>query len=178
MSKDIAPRPAGILETITGGEVNIDRTALAAFSMERVEDGRFARPVPRFLTELPYGGDDDEITDRIAAAILVAADPDKAQESTGTTKAPDLVGKPITVHDIRVNDGDLEGGWGVYLLVDFTEGDSDDHRIMNTGSKDIVVRLARAWAGGELPVSGVICAKPGTGKRGNAALAFIVEQGF
>jgi hypothetical protein len=178
MAQEVAEPASLVLAEIVDPTGAISRQGLATFAMERIKVDHFSKEVPRFLTELPFGGDDDEITDAIAARILTAADPDQAQANTGTIAGKELVGKGLTVYDLRVNEGDLEGGWGVYLMLDCTIDDSEDHVMVNTGSKDIVVRLARAWAEGALPISGAICEKPGTGKRGNAALAFIVEPPF
>lgn len=146
--------------------------------MERVEHERFSKPVPRFLTMLPFGGDDDDITDRIASAILVADDADQAQNEQGTTAGKELVGKTITVWDLRVLDGDKPGGWGAFLLLDVTIGDDEVHKVVNTGAKQAVGRLANAWAKGELPLRGCFTEIEGTGKRGNAAITFVAEPSF
>jgi hypothetical protein len=144
--------------------------------MEKVEDERFAKPVPRFLTLLPFGGDDDEITDRISSAILVAEDADRAQNEQGTTAGKELVGQKITVWDLRVFDGEKPGGWGAFLLLDVTVGDDEVHKAVNTGAKQAVARFANAWAKGQLPLSGTFAEIDGTGKRGNAAITFIAEE--
>lgn len=155
-----------------------DRAKLQSQAMERVEDERFPRPVPLFLTELPFGGDDDEITDRIAAAVLMADDPDAAQSDQGTVAGKDLVGETIVVWDLRVMAGEKTGGWGAYLLLDVTVGDSQDHVVANTGAKQAVTRLARCWADGELPARGAFTTIPNTGKRGEPALTFMCEPAF
>lgn len=153
-----------------------ERAKAQAVLMERVDDDRFTKPVPRFLTVLPFGGDDDEITDRIASAILVAEDADTAQGEQGTTAGKELVGQKITVWDLRVLDGDKPGGWGAFLLLDVTVGDDEVHRVVNTGAKQVVARLANAWARDELPLTGAFAEIDGTGKRGNAAITFVAEE--
>lgn len=155
-----------------------ERAKLQVAMMERVEDDRFTRPVPRFLTELPYGGDDDEITDRIAASVLVAEDPDLAQSESGTLAGKGLVGQTLIVWDLRVLAGEKPGGWGAYLLLDVTLDGSEEHLVANTGAKQALTRLARAWVDGELPVKGAFAEIPGTGRNGNAAVAFITEPPF
>lgn len=161
-------------QPLTGAE----RAKIQQAAMERVEDDYFPRPVPRFLTELPRGGDDDEISDRIAAAVLVAESPDDQQADNGTPAAKGLVGKTVIVWDLRVMAGEKPGGWGAYLLLDVTVGDSDEHMVVNTGAKQAVTRLARCWVDGELPAKGAFAEIAGTGKRGNAAVKFIVEPAF
>lgn len=175
MSKDMAVPTTGILAQLAGKLTPAERAKLQAASMERVEDERFGHPIPRFLLDLPFGGDGDEITDRIASAVLVAEDPDEMQNMSGTTAGKDLVRKPVTVWDLRVLPGDKPGGWGAFLLLDITVGDSEEHVIVNTGAKQVVTRLARCWADGQLPVRGAFAEIDGTGRQGNAALAFVVE---
>lgn len=155
-----------------------ERAKLQTAMMERVDDERFPRQVPRFLTELPFGGDDDEITDRIAAMILVAEDPQQAQSDAGTLAAKDLVGQSVIVWDLRVLPGEKPGGWGAYLLLDVTMGDSDEHVVCNTGAKQAVTVLARTWVDGLLPCRGAFTEIAGTGRRGNAAVTFITEPAF
>lgn len=176
---NIEPHKNNPLVALHHGEVTpAERAKAQAALMERVEDERFTKPVPRFLTHLPFGGDDDEITDRIASAILVAEDPEEAQNEQGTTAGKDLVGKRITVWDLRVLDGDKPGGWGAFLLLDVTVGDDEVHKVVNTGAKQVVGRLANAWAKGELPITGTFAEIDGTGKRGNAAITFVAEPSF
>lgn len=154
------------------------RAKAQAALMERVTDERFAKPVPLFLTHLPYGGDDDEITDRIASAILVAEDPEEAQNQQGTTAGKDLIGKTVTVWDLRVLDGTKPGGWGAFLLLDVTVGDDEVHKVVNTGAKQVVTRLANAWARGELPITGTFSEIETSGTGKNPPIAFVAEPAF
>ena len=176
MAKEVEHAAGNVLVNLLRADITpAERAKAQAALMERVDDERFSRPVPRFITFLPFGGDDDEITDRIASAILVAEDPDEAQTQQGTTAGRDLIGKTCTVWDLRVLDGEKPGGWGAYLILDVTVGDDEVHRVVNTGAKQVVARLANAWAAGQLPLRGVFAEIDGTGKRGNAAVTFIAE---
>jgi len=173
---DVQKVSPNLLTAVHSTEASPAERAKAQYAlMERVEDERFTKPVPRFLTLLPFGGDDDEITDRIASAILVADDADAAQSEQGTTAGKELVGKVVTVWDLRVFDGDKPGGWGAFLLLDVTVGDDEVHKAVNTGAKQAVTRLANAWAKGELPITGTFAEIEGTGKRGNVAITFVAE---
>ena len=179
MSDNLPALPeASVLGLLRQPLSSAERAKVQAAAMEPTEDERFGRPVPRFLTEMPYGGDDDDITDRIAMSVLVAADPDQAQADAGTVAGKSLVGEPIIVWDLRVLAGDKPGGWGAYLLLDVTVGDSDEHVVCNTGAKQAVARLARCWVDGDLPVKGAFAEIGGTGRRGNAAVTFITEPMF
>ena len=179
MSDNLPALPeASVLGLLRQELTSAERAKIQAAAMEPTEDERFPRPVPRFLTELPYGGDDDDITDRIAMSVLVAADPDQAQADAGTVAGKDLVGQAVVVWDLRVLAGDKPGGWGAYLLLDVTVGDSDEHVVCNTGAKQAVARLARCWVDGDLPVKGAFAEIGGTGKRGNPAVTFVTEPPF
>lgn len=178
MTKAVEVPYVGVLTRVTTASNSVERAELQREAMELVEDDRFGRPVPRFLTELPFGGDADETTDRLASALLVAEDPDDAQNTEGTLSGKSLIGKPITVWDLRVAKGDKPGGWGAYLLLDVTIEDSAEHLVVNTGAKQLVARLARCWAEGQFPVTGAIAAIPNTGGQGDPALKFIVAGSF
>lgn len=179
MSNDLPAVPeASVFGLMRQDLTQAERAKLQVQAMEKVQDDRFDNPVPRFLTELPFGGDNDEITDRMAARLLLSDDPDAAQNEAGTIAGKELVGRTVVVWDIRVMPGDKPGGWGAYLLLDVTEGDSDDHIVVNTGAKQAVVRLARAWSDGDLPIRGAFATIGGTGRRGEPAVTFISEAPF
>jgi hypothetical protein len=175
MSKEIVLHQSTVLARIKTAATPEERAVLQAEAMTLVEDDRFPRPLPRFLIELPYGGDSDEITDRIASAILVSEDPDAAQAEGGSMAGKDMIGKKATVHDLVVLPTNPEkvkgkGGWPCYLLLDVSLDDDPARYVVNTGAKQAVTRLARAWADNQLPVSGVFTEIPGTN-----AVTFMVE---
>ena len=178
MANEITLPASTVLARIKTASSPEERATLQTEAMALVDDDRFPRPVPRFLLELPYGGDSDEITDRIAGAILVADDPDEAQGDSGSSAGKDITGKTATVHDLVVMPAnpqkvDQKKGWPAYLLLDVTLGDDPHHLVVNTGAKQAVTRLARAWAEGQLPVTGAFSEIPGTN-----AVTFIVEKAF
>ena len=179
MSDNLPAVPAHSVFGLMRSELTLaERAKLQTQAMERVDDSRFGRSVPLFLTELPFGGDNDEITDRIAAAILLADDPDAAQSEQGTVSGQDLVGKTVTVWDLRVMPGQMDGGWGAYLLLDVTIGDDPRHVVATTGAKQAVTRLARSWADGDLPAKGSFAHIPNTGKGREPAVMFVCEPAF
>jgi hypothetical protein len=56
-----------------------------------------------------------------------------------------------------------------------TVGDKTEEEPVNCGAPAAMIRLARAWARDELPLTGSFCPIPGTGARGNPAIAFLAE---
>jgi hypothetical protein len=140
-----------------------------------VTNENFREPVPAFLTELPFGGNDEETTDRIALNLFAADDPDDVGGPGESLNAMKLVGHDVVVWDIRVKPGSKGGGWKAYLLMDVTIDGAELHQLANTGAKQVVVRLARAWAEGLLPIKGrVVQINAGSGSE-NTPLAFITE---
>ena len=136
----------------------------------------FREAVPAFFLDLPTDENMEAITDQIALQVLTADDPDAAAEGGGSVGFRDLVGKTVTVWDLRARPGGMGAGWKAYLLLDVTIGDSDEHQIANTGAKQVVVRLARAYMEGKIPVTGVVTEIATPGGTGNKPLAFIVEE--
>lgn len=136
---------------------------------------RFPEPVPQFFTEMPFGGDNDELTDRMALALLTSDNPDKDALQNESLAFRDLVGHEVTVHDLRVMPGGMESGWNAYLILDITVDNDPTHRLANTGAKKPVIRLAQAWAAGEMPITGRVVEIQTRTNSGNKPLAFIAE---
>lgn len=154
------------------------RAQISYALIEKIEDPRFARPVVRFLTELPNIGEDDEVQLRIAAQLFTADDPDKVQGESQTIASKDITGKAVTVYDVKAAASDQEKGPGGYLLCDVTIGDDPDHKVVNCGAPQAMVRLARAYATGELPLKGSFAGVAGTGRKGNPVVTFLAESDF
>lgn len=135
----------------------------------------FKEPVPAFFLDLPVGDDNDAFTDQIALAVLTSDNPDATTDGGGSIGMRDLVGKRVTVWDLRAKPGGMASGWKAFLLLDITVGDSEEHQVANTGAKQIVTRLARAYAEGQIPVTGVVTVVGTPGGGGNQPLAFVVD---
>jgi hypothetical protein len=170
--------PDGALETVREARTSAERQKAAQVAGQYVTNDYFREAVPAFFLDLPHGDDNQEISDRIALQTMTAEDPDAVAEQGGTTAMKDLVNRTIVVWDIRAMRGGLDAGWKAYLIFDYTEGDSDYHRVGNTGAKQVVARLARAYADGGFPLKGRVCEISRSGGSGNKPLAFVAEEGF
>jgi hypothetical protein len=166
------------LAAVRSAQTDADRQKARFLAGQYTTDDYFTEPVPAFFLDLPHGDQNDEISDRIALANLVAEDPDRAAQEAGTTALKDLVNIPIVVWDVRAMRGGLESGWNAYLILDFTRGNDDWHEVGNTGAKQVVVRLARAFADGRLPIKGRVIEIARGGSSNNKPLAFIAEEDF
>jgi hypothetical protein len=138
----------------------------------------FPEAVPAFFTELPFGGNDEELTDRISLNLFTSDEPDKVASEKASTGGRELVGKSITVWDLRAMPGGMGKGWKAYLLMDVTVEDSELHQLVNTGAKQVVARLARAWCEGQIPIKGRIVEIQTSGGGEGKPLAFIAEPDF
>jgi hypothetical protein len=170
--------PNGALNAVREAKTPDQRQKAANLAGQYTTSPYFREPVPAFFLDLPHGGDNEEITDRIALQALTAEDPDDVLAEGGTRSMQDLVNVPIVVWDIRAMAGGMDQGWKAYLIFDYTEGDSDYHRVGNTGAKQVVARLARAYCDGALPLKGRVCEISRSGGSGNKPLAFVAEEDF
>lgn len=177
-SKAVDVPMTGALDAIKHAKTPADRAKLQQYAMELITAKGFARPVPRFATELPFVGDDTEVQLRIAGAILVAEDPDAAQTESGAEASKELLGRPLTVWDLRVAPSDKEGGLGAFLILDVTEEHGEVHKVVTTGAMQAIVRLARAWVDDELPLQGSFSSVPNTGRQGTPVITFIADKAF
>lgn len=167
-----------VLATVAKAKSSADRQKAKSLAGSYVTNEDFREPVPAFFLDLPFGGSTDEITDNIALSNLVAENPDDIAASGRSIAFRDLVNVPITVWDLRAHAGGMESGWKAYLILDITRGDSEVHEVANTGAKQVVVRLARAYADGQIPCRGRVIEVQTAGGGSNKPLAFVVESDF
>jgi hypothetical protein len=168
--------PAGsLLDQLRAATSPESKLAVQRALVELVDDERFPKPVPAFMVGLPFIGTSIEQQLRIGSVMFTAADPDAAQAGADTVSSQDLVGKTVTVWDLKTAPSDKESPLGAYLLLDVTEGDDLNHRAANTGAPAAMIRLATAWVFGRLPLTGAFALIPGTGARGNPAVTFMAE---
>lgn len=167
---------SNLAEIRSGTDRDIRRQAFGE-ALKPVDDPRAPRPIPRFMQAMPWGGDNDEVSERIIAAMLASDDPYGVHDGAATVSGKDLLGRLVTVHDVRCNPSDKPGGWGAYLLCDVTIDDSADHEIMTVGAKEIVAKLALAWYCQDLPLTGTIAISSTTAS-GNTVYGFVVETPF
>lgn len=185
MAGTLEPQGGPALAALVTAETPKARLAAARAALEMVEVDWAPRPVPRAFTELPLAADaDDDIGWEIAARVLGSADPYSPQ-AAGRLSLSDLVGRKVTVHDLRVHpltaadlEEDPDRRVGAYLDLAVSVDDSEDQVIASSSSPRVVAPLIHAYAHGALPLTGtVIQIAPARGKR-SAALAFVVEQPF
>ena len=179
MSKDLSTTtPGGSLAVAHAQTDRMARFKAMSAELEAVTDERCPRPIPRFMLSLPWTSPDDMVSERIIAQLLSADDPYAATDAGSTVSGKDLVGRKVTIHDLRVQPSDKPGGWGAYLLCDVTVDDDDNNRLaMTIGAKQAVAIIAYAYQAGDFPLVGTPTVVTTTGE-GNTVLGFIVEPAF
>lgn len=174
-SNDVAVPAGANLAVIAETPNQMERFKAYTRALEAVDDPRCPRPIPRFLLDMPWVDDNDPVSERIIAAILAEPDPWAAQMDEASQSGKDLVGRKVTVFDMRVQPSTKPGGWGAYLLCDCVVGDGDGiHKAVTVGAKQAVAMLALAWFSGDLPLTGTFTVVTETAK-GNTVLGFIKE---
>lgn len=123
------------------------------------------RPIPQFLTTLPWARTDDDAINDIVLRILNAESVEKALEQSDSVKFETLVDTVITIHGFRMMPSDIETGVGAYALIDFTETGSDVHKVTTTSALGVMAQLWKIHQLGGYPVHvGVL--EIDTGKNG------------
>lgn len=177
MSKsEVEAFPERMLVRAHTAPTKMERFRAYSHALEAVDDPRCDRPIPRFLLDLPWADNDDEVSDRIIAQMLAAENPYEVSGESATVSGKDLIGKRVVVQNLRVRPSNKQGGWGAYLVVEATLEDRDDEAVIVTvGAKQVVSLLAYAWCQGDLPLAGTFSVVTETGN-GNEVLGFIVES--
>lgn len=170
------PQGANLAEAHKGPD-QMSRLQAFTNALEPIFDERCERPIPRFMVDMPWSDGDDMIAERIIAKMLASDDPYTITDAGETLSGKALVGRKITVHDLRCKASDKKGGWGAYLLCDITIDDADFHEAMTVGAKEAVAKLAYAWFQGDLPISGTMYLVTET-SGGGTVLGFMVEPKF
>lgn len=123
------------------------------------------KPIPEFLTALPWAQSDDQAVLDIAARILAADSVDKVLEKSTTVEFSDLVGVVIVVHGFKMMPSTIADGIGAYAVIDFTYDGNDTHQITTTSALGVLAQLARTFQLGGFPLRAAVL-EIDTGKNG------------
>ena len=123
------------------------------------------KPIPEFLTGLPWAQSDDQAVLDIAARILQAETVEKVLEKATTVEFAELVGVPVTVHGFKMMPSPIEEGIGAYAVIDFTYADNGTHQITTTSALGVLAQLARTYQLGGFPLACAVM-EIDTGKNG------------
>lgn len=175
MSKDLVVPQDTNLAAAHEAPTFMERHTAFTKALQLVDDDRCNRRIPRFMQGMPWASEDDEIAERIIAKMLAADDPYSIDNAGETLSGKGLIGRKITVHDVRVAPSSKPGGWGAYLICDVTVDSDDAHDVMTVGAKEAAAKLAYAWFMGDLPIAGTMTVVTETGE-GNQVLGFVVER--
>lgn len=103
------------------------------------------KPIPEFLTLLPWAQTDDDAVSDIVARILNADTVEDVLARQDTVDFEQLVDVPITVHGFKMLPSTIDTGVGAYAVIDFTYTGADAHQITTTSALGVLAQLARVW---------------------------------
>lgn len=111
------------------------------------------KPIPEFLTKLPWAQNDDDAVNDIAARILSAENVEQVLAKSETVDFEALVGVAITVHGFKMLASNIKTGVGAYAVIDFTYQGNETHQITTTSALGVLAQLARTWELGGFPLA-------------------------
>lgn len=123
------------------------------------------KPIPEFLTLLPWAQSDDQAVLDIAQRILSAENVEQVLAKSETVEFSQLVGVVITVHGFRMMPSTIAEGVGAYAVIDFTYEGNETHQITTTSALGVLAQLARTWQLGGFPLTCAVL-EIDTGKNG------------
>jgi hypothetical protein len=137
------------------------------------------KPIPAYLTELPWATSDDDVVDAIAARILTAETADDVLTLSEPTKFADLIGHRIEVVSFVMRSSDIEDGIGAYAMIGYDDVDTGETGFTSCGASGVLAQLARMFQLGRLPfrctVTEVVTGKAG---RNNPLYLTKMEESF
>lgn len=144
--------PAGsAIELLRGASTPEETAAAGRAVMELVQLPDVARPVPRFLGDLPWSTNPEQVVDQIILNLLTAADIEKASEGSAPLKYGDLLDTWVVLRDLRVHESAVEDAeWAAYYSL-AVERDNGEHLLVNVGAKQVLAVLWRVYVDGLIP---------------------------
>lgn len=136
-------------------------------SMELVPWEGCDKPIPAFLTQLPWAQTDDDAVADIVARILGAKTVEDVIARAESVKFETLYGQVIVIHAFRMMPSTIETGVGAYALVDYTLDGSEEHKVTTTSAMGVLAQLARTYQLGGFPLRCAVL-EIDTGKNGKS----------
>lgn len=116
-----------------------------------VEWPNCTRPIPEFLTQLPWAAEADDAIADIVERILNASTVEEVIARSDTVEFADLKTQVITVYGFRMMPSTIDTGVGAYAVVDFVRAGSEAHEITTTSALGVLAQLARIYHLGGFP---------------------------
>jgi hypothetical protein len=125
------------------------------------------RPIPAFLTLLPWAGSDADAINDIVAHILQGTTVEEVLTRSDAVELEQMMNVVFTIHGFKMMASDLEEGIGAYAVIDFTYDGGTKHQVTTTSALGILAQLARIWQLGGFPFTCSVT-EIDTGKNGKA----------
>jgi len=95
--------------------------------------------------------DPEQISREIVNRILQASTADEVLATGDVRHARELLGQPILIHSIKLNESDYTDGAGIYMIVEASDPDFGESFAVSTGSSHCMAQLYRLSELGALP---------------------------
>lgn len=95
--------------------------------------------------------DPEQISREIVNRILQAATADEVLATGDVRHARELLGQPLLIHSIKLNESDYTDGAGIYMIVECSDPDFGESFAVSTGSSHCMAQLYRLSELGALP---------------------------
>lgn len=178
MPKEIARPEGSAYDLLKAADTPTSKYEAGRYAVEAVEVPGFVHPVPRFMFDLPWNDDDDEIVAGILANIAAADNLEAATAGQELRDPGDLCGERVRILGVAARKSDLDDAkWGAYVTLTVSVNDGPPE-VLNTGAGQVAVTAWRLYCDGALPANGTFV-KYGTPKPGRSQpLGFQVEGEF
>lgn len=93
----------------------------------------------------------EEISQQIISRILNAATADEVLATGDARHARELLGQPILLHSVKLNESDVEGGLDVYMIAECSDPDFGETFAVTFGSPHCMAQAYKLHELGALP---------------------------
>lgn len=135
------------------------------------------KPIPQFLTLLPWAQTSDDAVSDIVQRILNAETVDEVLKRQTVSEFEDLFGKVITIHGFKLMASTIETGVGAYAVIDYSDDGETARQITTTSALGVMAALARVHQLGGFPFRCAVL-EIDTGKNGRNNPVYLAEAKY
>ena len=167
-----------VWDEVRAATTHADRVAASRKALEMVTLPDLSKPVPMFMVDLPWAQDREAAQEEILARIIAADSLEAGLADENLVKLDEVVGHNIVIHSVVARPGTVDEGWGAYCSLDVTIDGKEDHKVVNTSSKEVCVVVWRAFVERRLPLTCHVILKGNPTPGRNQPVGLIPETPF
>lgn len=135
------------------------------------------KPIPKFLTLMPWAQTSDDAVADIVQRILNAESVDEVLKRQTVTEFEDLYGKVIEIHGFKLMSSTIETGVGAYAVIDYSDDGQTARQITTTSALGVLAALARVYTLSGFPFRCAVL-EIDTGKNGRNNPVYLAEAKY